>query len=69
VIAKGQVILEGTPEQIFAEPETIRKVNLRMPRIGHLMEILKKEDHLDIKNAPVTIAQARQELKNLGKPR
>ena len=54
--------MEGTPGQIFAKPEAIRKVNLRMPRIGHLMEILKKEDHLDIQ-IPVTIAQARQELK------
>jgi cobalt transport protein ATP-binding subunit len=67
VMEKGQIKMEGTPQQIFAEPEAIRGVNLRMPRIGHLMEILKKEDHFDLKDTAVTIGQARQELKKWGK--
>ena len=65
VMEKGRIIMEGTPRQIFARPEALRKSNLRMPRIGHLMEILKKEDHFDLNDTAITIAQARQELKKL----
>jgi hypothetical protein len=42
-------------------PETIRKANLRLPRIAHLIEILQKEDKLPFdKPYPLTIGEARK---------
>jgi cobalt/nickel transport system ATP-binding protein len=44
----------------------IRKVNLRSPRITHLFEVLKKENHLPINSRlPLTISEARKEILRL----
>jgi cobalt/nickel transport system ATP-binding protein len=60
VMDKGQVILEGTPIEVFKESDTLRKVNLRLPRIAHLMEILEKEDGFGGASGASTISQARK---------
>lgn len=65
VMKEGRVILEGTPKQIFSEKELLRNANLRLPRIGHLMEILKEKDDFDFDDIPVTISGARKALKTL----
>ena len=41
LLSGGRVILEGRPEELFAQPEELRKNHLRLPRIAHLMEILR----------------------------
>jgi len=43
----------------------IRNADLRLPRIAHLIEILKKEDRLNFSEIPLTIGEARRELLNL----
>ncbi|KPU43368.1 energy-coupling factor transporter ATP-binding protein EcfA3 [Oxobacter pfennigii] len=63
VMDEGKIIMEGTPKQVFSEKNAIRSVHLRLPRIGHLMEILKDKDDFDFKEIPVTIAGARKVLK------
>lgn len=63
VMEKGKILLKGTPKQVFAEADIIRNVNLRLPRIGHLMEILKDKDEFDFKEIAITISQARKVLK------
>ena len=62
VMDKGEVVLEGTPEEIFSDSEKLRSVNLRLPRIGHLMEILRDKDDFDIEGMPTTISEARRAL-------
>ncbi len=63
VMDKGEVILEGTPHEVFSKAEILRKVNLRLPRIAHLVEILQKEDGFEFENQAVTISEARSALK------
>ncbi|MBI5681307.1 MAG: ATP-binding cassette domain-containing protein [Methanobacterium sp.] len=64
IISKGEIIKEGSPQEVFGDVETIRNANLRLPRIAHLMEILQKEDDLPIdKPYPLTIGEARRKLK------
>ena len=41
LLSGGRVILEGAPEALFAQPEELRRHHLRLPRIAHLMEILR----------------------------
>jgi cobalt/nickel transport system ATP-binding protein len=63
IISEGNIIKEGSPQNVFADVETIRKANLRLPRIAHLMEILQKKDDLPFdKPYPLTIGEARRKL-------
>lgn len=62
-IDNGEVVLEGTPEEVFPKADVLRSIGLRMPRIGHLMEILVKEDGFRLEGLATTISQARNALK------
>lgn len=66
VLEKGAVVLEGTPQEVFSNADMLRSVGLRLPRIGHLMEILEKRDGIKHEGTATTISQARKAiLKNL----
>lgn len=65
VLDQGSVIFNGTPEQLFSEPELLRAHNLRLPRINHLMNILHNKDHLAVNTKASTISAARKSIKNL----
>jgi cobalt/nickel transport system ATP-binding protein len=63
IISNGEIIKEGTPHHVFEDVTTIRNANLRLPRIAHLMEILKKEDKLSFSEKyPLTIGEARKSV-------
>ena len=62
VMHDGAMILGGTPKEVFAETATLRRVNLRLPRIGHLMEILTHKDDFDFHEPAMTISEARKAL-------
>lgn len=63
IISEGEIIKEGTPEDVFADIDTIRGANLRLPRIAHLIEILQKEDKIPFeKPYPLTIGEARKRV-------
>ncbi len=63
VMDQGELILEGTPKKVFTEAETLRKIHLRLPRIAHLMEILRKKDDFDFEDGATTISEARKLIK------
>ena len=64
LLGGGSVLARGTPEELFAQAELLRANHLRLPRIAHLMAILRDRDGLDV--APVgTIGAARRELLRL----
>ncbi|HIY73116.1 MAG TPA: ATP-binding cassette domain-containing protein [Candidatus Intestinimonas merdavium] len=65
LLSGGRVILEGRPEELFAQPEELRKNHLRLPRIAHLMEILRERDGLDTTPTAATISAARREINRL----
>ncbi|MCW3998827.1 MAG: ATP-binding cassette domain-containing protein [Candidatus Bathyarchaeota archaeon] len=66
VLDKGKLVSVGTPRESFSNAELIRKVNLRSPRLTHLFEVLKTEDHLPISDQlPLTIGEARKEILRL----
>ena len=62
VMAKGKIFLTGTPEEIFSEPEKLRKVGLAAPSISILMDRLKKEG-IDVPSGIFTIEAATNVLK------
>jgi cobalt/nickel transport system ATP-binding protein len=63
VLDNGEIVLEGSPDLVFAQADTLRKVHLRLPRIAHLMEILHKEDGFHYEESAATISQARRVIK------
>jgi cobalt/nickel transport system ATP-binding protein len=63
VIDNGEIVLEGTPKEVFSQAEVLRRVHLRLPRIAHLMEILQREDDFAFDDISTTISEARKELK------
>lgn len=63
ILDKGKMVKQGTPEEIFSDTVTLRQANLRLTRIGHLFEVLKKRDGFNIDSLPLTIGQAREQLK------
>lgn len=66
VMSAGEIITEGTPKEVFSQIELVRDVNLRLPRVTHLFEILDKEDHINmLDDYPLTISQAREKFKDL----
>jgi len=62
IMGHGKIIGEEMPERIFANTAMIREAKLRLPRVSHLIEILKKEDEIHFQKLPLTIGQARREL-------
>ena len=59
LLGGGSVLAQGTPEELFTKAN-----HLRLPRIAHLMAILRDRDGLDV--TPVgTIGAARRELLRL----
>jgi cobalt/nickel transport system ATP-binding protein len=63
ILNKGQILMQGPPQEIFSHADLLRSVDLRLPRITHLFEILNKEDSLrGDKQYPLTIGEARREI-------
>lgn len=62
IMSKGQIIKEGKPNEVFGDIKTIRKANLRLPRVAHLIEILNDKDNIPIEMG-YTIGEARHNLK------
>ena len=63
VLNKGEIALVGPPAEVFSKADMIRSMDLRLPRITHLFEILSKNDSiLTSKQYPLTIGEARKTI-------
>ena len=63
VLNKGEIALQGPPAEVFSKADMIRSMDLRLPRITHLFEILSKNDSiLTGKQFPLTIGEARKTI-------
>lgn len=65
VLSKGDIILEGTTKEIFGHKEILRKIDLRLPRVAHLAELLQRDGALNMEELPLTIGQAKRLLKTV----
>jgi cobalt/nickel transport system ATP-binding protein len=62
LLSKGEVVLDGTTTEVFSHKETIRQIDLRLPRVAHLAELLERDGALRMDSLPLTIGQARKLL-------
>lgn len=66
ILSKGQIVTQGPPKEVFMKTELLRSLDLRVPRITHLFEILNKKNQiLTDKHFPLTIGEARKEIVEL----
>ena len=62
IMDRGRIVAEGTPSEVFANTDMIRGAALRLPRVSHLVEILRKKEGIDFHEIPLTIGEARREF-------
>jgi cobalt/nickel transport system ATP-binding protein len=65
ILNDGKTVLEGPLKEVFSNAEMLRDMDLRLPRIAHLFEILRLKDKLPIDVLPLTIGEARREILRL----
>ncbi|ALK06520.1 MAG: ATP-binding protein [Methanosarcina sp. 795] len=60
VLHHGRLEADGSPDEIFSNPELLRKAHLRLPRVAEVFEMLQHEG-LDV-NIQITAEKARDEI-------
>jgi cobalt/nickel transport system ATP-binding protein len=63
VLHHGRLEADGNPDEIFNDPELLRKAHLRLPRVAEVFEMLQQEG-LDV-NIQITAEAARDEILRL----
>ena len=63
VLHHGRLEADGNPDEIFNDPELLRKAHLRLPRVAEVFEMLQQEG-LDV-NIQITAETARDEILRL----
>ncbi|MDO5859224.1 ATP-binding cassette domain-containing protein [Methanobrevibacter sp.] len=63
VLVDGILIGEGTPKEIFAQPEILEKANLKVPIVTELFQQLESEHGFDMQgDYPLTIDEAKDKF-------
>ena len=63
VLVDGLLIGEGTPKDIFAQPEILEKANLKVPIVTDLFQQLEEEQGFDMEgDYPLTIDEAKEKF-------
>lgn len=66
VLVDGLLIGEGTPKEIFAQPEILEKANLKVPIVTGLFQQLEEEQGFDMNgDYPLTIDEAKEKFLEL----
>lgn len=65
VLDRGEVVFSGSPTKLWESPDILRKHNLRLPRIAHLMEVLRDKDGIYVDKSAATISRARETVRGL----
>ena len=66
VLVDGLLIGEGSPKEIFSQPEILEKANLKVPIVTELFQELEEEQGFDMNNDyPLTIEEAKEKILNL----
>ena len=65
VLVDGQLVAEGTPKDIFAQPEILEQANLEVPIVTELFQELEKEGIEMNDDYPLTIDEAKEKFLEL----
>lgn len=62
VLSKGELVLGGTTAEVFKRKEILREIDLRLPRVAHLTELLIRDGVIKEGELPLTIGRAKKLL-------
>ena len=65
VLVDGKLIAEGTPKDIFAQPDILKQANLKIPIVTELFQELEKEGYDMGGDYPLTIEEAKEKFLKL----
>ncbi len=64
IIDHGQIVLDGTPQEVFSKVEKVKSLGLDVPQVTELMYDLKKQG-VNIDKLPLTVDEAFEIINNL----
>lgn len=64
VIDHGEIVLDGTPQEVFSNVDKVKSLGLDVPQVTELMYDLKKQG-INIDKLPLTVDEAFEIIKNL----
>lgn len=64
VLVKGEIILQGSPREVFSQPETLTQHGLAVPTVTEVMLMLRQRGY-PVSSAVLTDEEAAQELEAL----
>ena len=64
IIDHGQIVLDGTPQEVFSNVEMVKSLGLDVPQVTELMYILKNQG-FNIEKLPLTVDEAFEIIKGL----
>lgn len=62
VMVDGELIAEGTPKDIFAQPNILEKANLKVPIVTELFQEIEKEGFDMGDDYPLTVEEAKEKF-------
>lgn len=65
VMDHGKVAAQGVTKELFSDAKALRAHDLRLPRIAHLMQIMKHKDGIALDESAGTISAARRSIKEV----
>jgi energy-coupling factor transporter ATP-binding protein EcfA2 len=66
VMEKGEIVLNGTPKEVFSHAEEFHRMGLRLPQVTEFAYQLEKENLINFNgNYPVTVDEAEEVFKAL----
>jgi cobalt/nickel transport system ATP-binding protein len=60
VMDQGRILLSGSLAEVFNRKTVLRGIDLRLPRVAHLAELLMRDGVLPPGDLPLSIGQARR---------
>lgn len=66
IIDKGEIVLDGTPREVFSNVEKVKSLGLDIPQVTELMYTLEKEG-FKIENLPLTVDEAYDMIETLAR--
>lgn len=64
IIDKGNVVLDGTPKEVFSNVDTVKNLGLDVPQVTELTYLLK-EYGINVDSLPLTVEEAFEILKDI----
>lgn len=64
VMNNGEIVLKGTPKEVFKQSDLLESIGLGVPQVTYLMKALKKKG-FNVSEDAYTIEQAKEELLKL----